>query len=227
MRVMMRAARLTVAALALMVLGLASSANAAPAAATQSVSIVSSAFSPKTISITVGDSVKWTNGDGFPHTVTADAAGSFNSTVAPNGGTFTLPFNSVGTFAYHCAIHTFMTGTVVVRAAATTPPTPSPTPVPTPVPTPQPTVAPTPQPTVAATLGPTDAPAPTITPTPTAAPATTAPAAVASPTTAPATEASRATTVAPQDGVPAPVIAVGAVVVIAGLGALAWVLRRR
>lgn len=223
MRVATRAVRLTFAALALLILGLTSSASAAPSAATQSVSVANFAFSPTSLTINIGDSVKWTNSDAATHTVTADAGG-FTSTLGPSGGTFTFQFTGAGTFAYHCNIHPSMTGSIVVRSAATASPTPAPTPLPTPIPT----VAPTPRPTVAATLGPTDAPTPTIAPTPTetAAPATTSPVTVASPTNAPATEGSRTTTVPAQDGAPIGLI-VGGVVVVAGLGALALVLRRR
>jgi len=215
MRVAMRAVRLTLAALALLVLGLASSASAAPSAATQGVSVANFTFSPTSLTINVGDSVKWTNSDAATHTVTADAGG-FSSTLGPSGGTFTFQFTSAGTFAYHCAIHPSMTGSVIVRSAATAPPTPAPTQVPTPVPTVAPTLEPalTPSPTVAST------------PTATAVPATTAPVMGASPTSAPATEASRTTTVPAQEGPPVALI-VGGVIIVAGLGALAWMLLRR
>jgi len=231
MRVAVRAVRLTLAALALLVLGLASSASAAPSAATQGVSVANFTFSPTSLTINVGDSVKWTNSDAATHTVTADAGG-FSSTLGPSGGTFTFQFTSAGTFAYHCAIHPSMTGSVIVRSAATAPPTPAPTQVPTPAPTlaptPRPTVAPTSQATVAPTLEPALRPSPTVAPTPTAtaAPATTAPVTGASPTSAPATEASRTTTVPAQDGPPIALI-VGGVIIVAGVGALAWMLLRR
>jgi plastocyanin len=235
MRVGRRAGRLAVAAFALLVLGLASSASAAPSAATQSVSVANFAFSPTSATINIGDSVKWTNSDAATHTVTADAGG-FNATLGPSGGTFTFQFTSAGTFAYHCTVHPSMTGSVVVRSAATAPPTPIPTPVPTLAPTPRPTVAPTSpataatpsQPTTAPTPEPTFAPSPTVAPTSTAteAPVTTVPVTVASPTNAPTTQASRATAAPPQDGAPIGLI-VGGVIVLAGLGALAWVLLRR
>ena len=112
MRVATRAVRLILGALALLVLGLASSASAAPSAATQSVSVANFAFSPTSLTINIGDSVKWTNSDAATHTVTADAGG-FNSTLGPSGGTFTFQFAGAGTFAYHCNIHPSMTGSIV------------------------------------------------------------------------------------------------------------------
>jgi len=87
------------------------------------------AFSPATITIPVGTTVRWTNATGAPHTVatTGTAAGAFVSGVIPAGGAYSRAFTQVGTFAYLCAIHPSMTGTVVVTDA-TTPPPPSATP---------------------------------------------------------------------------------------------------
>ena len=55
----------------------------------------------------------WTNDDSIPHTVTADDS-SFDSSGLVQGKTFSFTFDKAGTFAYHCSIHTTMTGTVVV-----------------------------------------------------------------------------------------------------------------
>jgi len=60
-----------------------------------------------------GSSVRWTNRDDAPHTVTADD-GSFASGTLAQNATFTRAFPTVGTFAYHCAVHPSMTGTVIV-----------------------------------------------------------------------------------------------------------------
>ena len=77
------------------------------------VAIKSLAFNPATVTIHAGDSVTWTNNDGFDHTVTADG-GAFNATIH-SGQSFTVKFNSVGQFPYHCAIHPSMHGKVVVQ----------------------------------------------------------------------------------------------------------------
>ena len=71
------------------------------------------AFSPDPIEINAGDTVTWTNEDDFAHTVTADDD-SFDSDNIDGGGTFEQTFDEAGEFAYHCAIHNQMTGTVVV-----------------------------------------------------------------------------------------------------------------
>ena len=114
-------------------------------------------FSPSSVSIQVGDTVKWTWANNN-HSVTS---GNPNS---PNGifdsGTHNQPFNfsftfaTAGTYPYYCRVHgSMMTGTVTVTAPTPTPTptatatptiTPTPTPTPTPIPTPTPTPTPTP-----------------------------------------------------------------------------------
>lgn len=74
-------------------------------------------FSPGTLTITVGTTVKWTNKDGVTHTVTSDN-GLFNSGNIASNGTYTYSFTSTGTFEYHCAIHPSMLGTVKVNPVA-------------------------------------------------------------------------------------------------------------
>jgi plastocyanin len=89
--------------------------SAAPPAATGSaVSIASFSFQPAALTVTVGTTVTWTNNDSASHTVTADD-GSFKSGTLGNGATFSQTFTAPGTFAYHCAIHSSMTGTITVH----------------------------------------------------------------------------------------------------------------
>ncbi len=77
--------------------------------------LTTTAYAPDTVSVKVGDSVKWVNNDNISHTSTANNGTTFNSgTIAP-GGSFTTTFNTAGTFQYHCAIHPGMVGTVTVQ----------------------------------------------------------------------------------------------------------------
>jgi plastocyanin len=78
------------------------------------VTIQGSAFSPSNLTVKVGDTVKWTNNDKIDHTVTSDT-GVFNSGNIANGATFSFTFSTAGTYSYHCSIHTFMKGTIVVQ----------------------------------------------------------------------------------------------------------------
>ena len=54
------------------------------------------------------------NNDGTQHTVTSDTAGLFDSGYVNPGQTFSLAFPVAGTYHFHCAIHTYMTGTITV-----------------------------------------------------------------------------------------------------------------
>jgi plastocyanin len=83
------------------------------------VTIADFSFAPAALTVSVGTSVTWTNNGPTGHTVTAND-GSFDSDTAGNntpidaGKTFSHTFATAGTFAYHCKIHSSMTGTVTV-----------------------------------------------------------------------------------------------------------------
>lgn len=91
-------------------------------AADHAVDIVGFSFSPRSITVAVGDTVTWANSDAQNHTATADD-GSFDTGTVSSGSPKSVTFSTAGTFAYHCKIHPSMTGTVVVEDAATAPPT--------------------------------------------------------------------------------------------------------
>lgn len=107
-------------------------------AATVSVSIGDNFYSPATVTVSVGDTVRWTNNGQAPHSVTADN-GSFDSSPGcpqdiaaclGNGDTYSRTFAATGSFSYYCTVHgQTMSGTVVVQGGGTTtsPPSPSPT----------------------------------------------------------------------------------------------------
>ena len=132
-----RASRLTAGALivATLVLGTATSALAATAkpkpkvtttkkkpvtttakkaaASTGAITAQNFAFSPSVLRVAKGATVTLTNKDGAPHTWAADG-GQWDSGVISGGGKFSRRFDEVGTFAFHCNIHTSMKGTVEV-----------------------------------------------------------------------------------------------------------------
>jgi plastocyanin len=84
------------------------------------------AFSPATLTVPLGTTVRWTNATSAPHTVTA---AGFDSGTIPSGGTYSHTFTQAGTFSYRCAFHPNMTGTIVVSGTATPPPSATPPPV--------------------------------------------------------------------------------------------------
>jgi plastocyanin len=90
---------------------------AASGAATQTVQIVKSGFTPAATSISVGDSVTWKNADTVNHQVVAND-GSFASPVLKPGDSFTETFSKAGKVAYHDALYTSRKGSVTVNAPA-------------------------------------------------------------------------------------------------------------
>jgi plastocyanin len=99
-------------------------AGAAPRAAeTKNVTIKDFVFEPKTITVTAGDTITWTNEGPAPHTASADEAEGFDSGNMDKGATFSELFDEVGTFAYYCKYHgskggSGMAGSIIVVAAA-------------------------------------------------------------------------------------------------------------
>ncbi|HEX2756341.1 MAG TPA: cupredoxin family copper-binding protein [Candidatus Limnocylindrales bacterium] len=105
------------------ILALVATAGASAAlAADHGVDIAGFAFSPDSITIAVGDTVTWTNGDGVSHTATANDS-SFDTGTIAAGSSRSATFSTAGTFSYHCRIHPAMTATIVVAGSTTPPPT--------------------------------------------------------------------------------------------------------
>jgi plastocyanin len=88
-------------------------AAAAAAAPAQAVTIQNFAFNGSLITIPKGTTVTWTNADTAPHSVVAEDT-SFVSDNLAKGATFQRTFDTDGTFAYFCGIHTYMHGTITV-----------------------------------------------------------------------------------------------------------------
>lgn len=69
------------------------------------------AFNPDQMTIRAGDSVTWVNGDSDRHNLQGDG---FESKEMVNGQKFTVEFPEPAQIAYHCIIHTYMEGRVIV-----------------------------------------------------------------------------------------------------------------
>ncbi len=78
------------------------------------VSLLNMSFSPATLSVPVGTTVVWTNDDVVTHTVTSNTSAFDSGNLTP-GNKFSMTFTSAGTYAYHCKIHAYMTGSIVVH----------------------------------------------------------------------------------------------------------------
>jgi plastocyanin len=70
-------------------------------------------YSPTPLTVAVGTTVTWGNNDGAQHTATSDS-NLWNVSLAP-GATGSFKFDTPGTYTYHCAIHSFMKGTIIVQ----------------------------------------------------------------------------------------------------------------
>jgi plastocyanin len=81
-------------------------------------------FSPKSVSVKVGDTVTWTNNDNTIHTVISGTGLSdankgkvFDSgltALTTTGKTYSHQFTKAGDFPYFCELHPAMTGKVTV-----------------------------------------------------------------------------------------------------------------
>ena len=56
----------------------------------------------------------WRNRDAEPHTV-ASTDGALKSSALDTDDAYSYRFGAAGTFTYHCSLHPYMTGAVVVR----------------------------------------------------------------------------------------------------------------
>jgi plastocyanin len=79
-------------------------------------------YAPDAITVIIGvnNSVIWTNEDSAAHTVTstgATAGTCLDSGNMGSGASYTYTFTVPGEFKYDCSYHSWMTGTVVVKAS--------------------------------------------------------------------------------------------------------------
>lgn len=87
-------------------------APGAHASRAKTVDISNFEFHPKTLSIGKGAQVVFSNSSGTAHTATD--AGAFDTGRIQAGRSVAVRFRQKGTFRYHCTIHPFMHGKIVV-----------------------------------------------------------------------------------------------------------------
>lgn len=81
---------------------------------TNTVTISNFAFSPLSFTVSKDSVVTWKNNDSVTHTATSDT-GLWDTGNIPPGGSKAIVFHTIGTFPYHCVIHTMMLGTIIVQ----------------------------------------------------------------------------------------------------------------
>jgi plastocyanin len=98
----------------------------ASAASTKPVAIKLFRFRPAIVKVPMGGSVQWTNQESTAHTATSDGKGFccpdgpalWDSGNLNLGQQYTFVFAAAGGYAYHCAYHASMRGTVQVSPNA-------------------------------------------------------------------------------------------------------------
>jgi len=85
-----------------------------PAGKTIQAAIDNFAFTPKEMTIKAGSTVRWTNKDDIPHTVTSDS-NLFSSPTLDTNQAFQFTFEKPGRFLYFCTLHPMMTGVITVE----------------------------------------------------------------------------------------------------------------
>lgn len=78
------------------------------------VTIQGFAFSPGSVEISAGDTVRWTNMDSATHIVKGGT--TFESGSLAKGNTYEFMFTEPGVYDYICSIHPSMKGTITVIA---------------------------------------------------------------------------------------------------------------
>ena len=103
--------RFLVASVVIALVGL----TAMPAQAA-TVNVADFSFSPQALTIAQGGTVSWHNNGPSVHTSTQNSPLSLWNTgnIGVNATSASVTLRAAGVYAYHCAIHTFMTGTVKV-----------------------------------------------------------------------------------------------------------------
>ncbi len=94
-----------------------STAAGATTAPRLAIAVEDNLFTPKNAEIAAGTVVTWTNVGKVKHTVTFTADGT-TSPLFGTGESWSRTFTQPGTYAYICALHPGMTGTLVVTAAS-------------------------------------------------------------------------------------------------------------
>jgi plastocyanin len=75
-----------------------------------------SRFEPSTLTIRVGETVRWFNDDALPHTVSAGDGSWESGNLAPGQG-FERRFDATGRYSYLCRYHPGMAGTIEVTGS--------------------------------------------------------------------------------------------------------------
>jgi plastocyanin len=91
--------------------GTAAASSSGPTA----VAIADYKYEPADLTVAAGTTIEFTNQDSTPHTATSKQSGVFETDSIDTGKTATVKLDKPGTYAYYCAFHPFMKGTITVE----------------------------------------------------------------------------------------------------------------
>lgn len=82
---------------------------------TYTVEMKSNRYTPSTLTIKKGSTVKWVNKDNTSHTVTGDKSSyNISSKTLKKNDTYSKKFTTTGTYYYHCKNHSNMKAKIIV-----------------------------------------------------------------------------------------------------------------
>ncbi|MGE0600378.1 MAG: plastocyanin/azurin family copper-binding protein [Dehalococcoidia bacterium] len=86
-------------------------------AKTVTVQLADQSFSPSSLTIRAGDTVKWQWGGDIPHSVTSRGGFASDPAGIKSSGSYSFTFASAGVYQYFCQVHeaSGMTGTITVQ----------------------------------------------------------------------------------------------------------------
>ena len=117
--------------------GMSATVTNAPGSSTPGCETTDNCFMPSTAVITAGGTVTWENTDNAAHTATSGSAtdgpdGVWDSSLMMVNGSYSVTLDDAGTYPYFCMVHPWMSGTIIVEAAAEPEPEPEPAAAPAP-----------------------------------------------------------------------------------------------
>jgi plastocyanin len=71
-------------------------------------------YSPASVSVQVGQPVRWHNNDNIAHTATQTGVGFNTGSIPANGTSAPITFTAAGPINYFCAFHPGMVGSLTV-----------------------------------------------------------------------------------------------------------------
>jgi plastocyanin len=110
-------------AVAVLSAGIVALTTSSASAASHTIVIKNTTFTPATLNVAVGDTVTWVNQE--TDNTTHSIRGPWTSPDIPPGGSYTVTITAAGTYDYFCGFHPFMTGTIVAGGTGGTTTTPT------------------------------------------------------------------------------------------------------